>query len=340
MVEDSPVFGIGPEQGEPLLSLLQRSRRPRLADRAPPQQRRADRGRGGALRGRRVPRAHGRLLRPRGASAPAGAATPDRAALLAGAWLAGTAIFVAGLFEYNFGDTEVEMATLLVLAVPFSRRDRPARRLECPSMFPQPRPRPAPPRPYTVSELLAEVGQALRTSWRDISVVGEIGRCDAARRARLLHAEGQDGCLNAIIFASDLRRVPFRVEGGARGRRPRARSTSARRRASSRSRPPRSSRSARGALQLAFEQLKAKLAAEGLFDAAQEAPLPFLPRRIARRDVAHGRGDPRHPARARRAGFDGLAVTIYPVRVQGEGAAAEIVEGHPRSQPPRRLRRR
>ncbi|HSS44523.1 MAG TPA: O-antigen ligase family protein [Thermoanaerobaculia bacterium] len=46
---------------------------------------------------------------------------PDRAALLAGALLAGTALFVAGFFEYNWGDTEVEMATLLVLAVPFSR---------------------------------------------------------------------------------------------------------------------------------------------------------------------------------------------------------------------------
>ncbi len=46
---------------------------------------------------------------------------PDRAALLAGSLLAGVALFVAGLFEYNFGDTEVEMATLLVLAVPFSR---------------------------------------------------------------------------------------------------------------------------------------------------------------------------------------------------------------------------
>ncbi|HYR46511.1 MAG TPA: O-antigen ligase family protein [Thermoanaerobaculia bacterium] len=45
---------------------------------------------------------------------------PDRAALLAGALLAGAALFVAGLFEYNFGDTEVEMATLLILAVPFS----------------------------------------------------------------------------------------------------------------------------------------------------------------------------------------------------------------------------
>ena len=48
------------------------------------------------------------------------ARSPDRAALLAGALLAGIALFVAGFFEYNWGDTEVEMATLIVLAIPFS----------------------------------------------------------------------------------------------------------------------------------------------------------------------------------------------------------------------------
>jgi O-antigen ligase len=46
---------------------------------------------------------------------------PERTALWVGALLAGSAITVAGLFEYNFGDTEVEMATLLVFALPFSR---------------------------------------------------------------------------------------------------------------------------------------------------------------------------------------------------------------------------
>jgi O-antigen ligase len=46
---------------------------------------------------------------------------PEYASLWAGALLAGAAISVAGLFEYNFGDTEVEMATLIVFALPFSR---------------------------------------------------------------------------------------------------------------------------------------------------------------------------------------------------------------------------
>jgi O-antigen ligase len=52
---------------------------------------------------------------------------PARAAIWAGALMAGAAITVAGFFEYNFGDTEVEMATLLIFALPFSRAaDAPA----------------------------------------------------------------------------------------------------------------------------------------------------------------------------------------------------------------------
>ena len=50
-----------------------------------------------------------------------------------------------------------------------------------------------------------------------------------------------------------------------------------------------------GALQLAFDQLKKRLQAEGLFDAARKRPLPALPRKIGDRHVARRRGDPRHP---------------------------------------------
>jgi O-antigen ligase len=55
---------------------------------------------------------------------------PERAAIWAGALLAGTALTAAGLFEYNFGDTEVQMATLLVFAIPFSGAARLEQRLE------------------------------------------------------------------------------------------------------------------------------------------------------------------------------------------------------------------
>ena len=63
---------------------------------------------------------------------------------------------VAGLFEYNFGDTEVEMATLFIFGLPFSRAaaaDRAAVanvRARIGAMYPQPVPAAAPPRPYTV----------------------------------------------------------------------------------------------------------------------------------------------------------------------------------------------
>ena len=79
-----------------------------------------------------------------------------------------------------------------------------------------------------------------------------------------------------------------------------------------------------GALQLAFEQLKRRLEAEGLFDAARKRPLPSFPRTIgivtsptgaAVRDMLHVIG--------RR--FADLRILITPVRVQGEEAPGEIV---------------
>jgi exodeoxyribonuclease VII large subunit len=189
-------------------------------------------------------------------------------------------------------------------------------------MFPLPAPAPAPPRPYTVSELLSEVATALRTGWRDVSVVGEIGRFDLRGGHGYFTLKDRSAALSAIMFASDLRRVPFRMEAGlevvVRG--------------SLDLYAPQGKFQikvfavepvGRGALQLAFEQLKAKLEEEGLFDAARKRPIPKVPRRIAVvtsptgavvRDILH--------VLSRR--FDALAITVYPVRVQGESAVAEI----------------
>ena len=120
MVADSPVFGIGPDEVRPLYPFY---RDPDARD-------------------WRVPHLHNNIIQIAATNGLFGCAfyltlmgvffvrtgralrrerRPDRAALFAGAWLAGVALFVAGLFEYNFGDTEIEMATLLILAVPFSR---------------------------------------------------------------------------------------------------------------------------------------------------------------------------------------------------------------------------
>jgi len=79
-----------------------------------------------------------------------------------------------------------------------------------------------------------------------------------------------------------------------------------------------------GALRAAFEALKARLADEGLFDAEGKRPLPAYPRHVAVISSASGAAlrDVLHVV-ARR--FPGLAVTLLPVQVQGDGAEADLV---------------
>jgi exodeoxyribonuclease VII large subunit len=81
-----------------------------------------------------------------------------------------------------------------------------------------------------------------------------------------------------------------------------------------------------GALQLAFEQLKARLAAEGLFEASRKKTIPALPQRIgiitspqgaALRDILNILERRHHSAN----------VLIYPAQVQGESAADEVMAG-------------
>src|ERR1043166_3519699 len=78
-----------------------------------------------------------------------------------------------------------------------------------------------------------------------------------------------------------------------------------------------------GALRVSFEQLKERLAAEGLFDEASKRELPILPRRVgvvtspagaALRDIIH--------AVERRTRT--VSLLVAPTRVQGEGAGTEI----------------
>jgi len=81
-----------------------------------------------------------------------------------------------------------------------------------------------------------------------------------------------------------------------------------------------------GALQLAFDQLRARLAAEGLFEAQRKRPLPALPRRVGLVTSPTGAAV-RDFLRIATRRFAGIQVLVYPVRVQGETAAAEIAEG-------------
>lgn len=79
-----------------------------------------------------------------------------------------------------------------------------------------------------------------------------------------------------------------------------------------------------GALQKAFEQLKARLDAEGLFDPARKKPLPFLPARIGVITSPTG-AVIRDILTVTRRRFPSVDIRICPVRVQGTEAPAEII---------------
>ncbi|MGH9443437.1 MAG: exodeoxyribonuclease VII large subunit, partial [Thermoanaerobaculia bacterium] len=81
-----------------------------------------------------------------------------------------------------------------------------------------------------------------------------------------------------------------------------------------------------GALAIAFEQLRKRLEAEGLFAESRKRPLPALPKRIGIVTSPDGAAvrdiltilERRHP---------NLHISIFPARVQGESAAADLVRG-------------
>ena len=81
-----------------------------------------------------------------------------------------------------------------------------------------------------------------------------------------------------------------------------------------------------GALQIAFEQLKAKLSEEGLFDDTHKKPIPFLPQKIG--VITSPTGAVIHDIeRVLFRRFPNVPFVVYPARVQGEGADEEIVKG-------------
>jgi exodeoxyribonuclease VII large subunit len=80
-----------------------------------------------------------------------------------------------------------------------------------------------------------------------------------------------------------------------------------------------------GALYLAFEQLREKLAVEGFFAQERKRPLPFLPRSIGIVTSLHGAAL-RDMLRILNDRFPDRRVVVRPVRVQGEGAALEVAD--------------
>ena len=179
---------------------------------------------------------------------------------------------------------------------------------------------------YPVGELVAAARTQLERAFTDVYVEGEISNYRPAGSGHLYFTL-KDGSsqLRAVMWRTQARLLRFRPENGlqvvARGR-----VTVYDERGDLQFQAEYVEPKGAGALQVAFEQLKAKLQAEGLFDAARRKPLPALPRRIG--IVTSPRGaalqDILNILRRR---HDSASVLIYPAQVQGEAAAHEVATG-------------
>src|SRR5260370_5279163 len=138
-----------------------------------------------------------------------------------------------------------------------------------------------PPRPvWTVSELTARIRDLLAKNFTDISVQGEISNCREAQSGHIYFTLKDDRAqVRCVFFKQQRRGIKFRPEDGllvtVRGSISVYEQRGAYQIYVENLEPVGTS-----ALQLAFEQLKKRLEAEGLFDAARKKPLPLLPSRI------------------------------------------------------------
>jgi len=175
---------------------------------------------------------------------------------------------------------------------------------------------------WTVSDLIRQLNLDL-FRYNDIAVEGEVTNFTRSSACHCYFSiKDARAQIRVVLFAGNARFLRFRIENGlqliVRGR-----LTIYEAKGDFQLNAVSAEPAGLGALQLAFEQLKQRLAEEGLFDAARKKPIPMLPQRIAVvtsptgaaiRDILNVLGR-RH---------EGLSVQIYPVRVQGATAAREI----------------
>ena len=179
---------------------------------------------------------------------------------------------------------------------------------------------------YTVSQVTEIVKTALEVALPQVWVEGEVsGYKKAASGHVFFSLKDEKSVIKAVMWQSTARKILFELKDGLK--------VVCRGKVSVYE--PRGDYQlyvdlvepkGKGALQLAFEQLKAKLKAEGLFEEARKRKLPLRPTTIGVVTSPTGAAI-RDILRILERRYARLHVVIYPARVQGEGAAAEIVEG-------------
>ena len=178
----------------------------------------------------------------------------------------------------------------------------------------------------SVSQIVHQVKLQLEKNFRDIWVQGEISNFRTPPSGHYYFSlKDKDAQIGAVSFRLQNRYLKFRPQDGveilARG--------------SISVYPPQGKFQlvveqmeprGQGALRAAFEQLKARLAAEGLFDTARKKPLPLLPSRVGIVTSPSGAAI-QDMLKVLKRRNDRLNVLLFPARVQGIGSARELSRG-------------
>lgn len=177
----------------------------------------------------------------------------------------------------------------------------------------------------TISELTRRIRGSLEQEFFNLWVVGEASNVRRPTSGHVyLTLKDADAQLQAVIFKTVVNNIKFEVRDGmevlafgsvtvyeARGQYQLI--------------IERIEPKGIGALQLAFLQLKERLEKEGLFDPAHKKPLPLLPKKIAIVTSLTGAAI-RDILNVINRRFAKVEILIYPVKVQGDGAAQEIAQ--------------
>ena len=185
---------------------------------------------------------------------------------------------------------------------------------------------PEPRRVLSVSELSRHIRTCLEDRFLDVWVEGELSNCRVWNTGHMYFTLKDAGAqIKGVIFRSTLRALRFAPQDGlrvvARGRLGVYEPKGEYQIVCEQLEPE-----GLGALQLAFDQLKERLAREGLFDPRRKRPLPLLPRRIGVVTSLDGAAV-RDIVTVLQRRYANVHIVIRPARVQGEGAALDIARG-------------
>lgn len=181
-------------------------------------------------------------------------------------------------------------------------------------------------RVYTVSELSARIRQTISAPFREILVEGEISNQKLYPSGHMYCTLKDDSAMIRVVIFNYATRYPGNMTKDGDAVICKGRLDVYEKRGEYQLIVDFMEVKGLGLLQLQFQALKEKLFKEGLFDENRKKPIPLVPRSIG--IVTSPAGAVVHDMlRIIREKFENMSVLIYPVKVQGEGAAAEIVEG-------------